>query len=176
MKNLISLGLLLVLLVGCNPYNKISTRPPLTTKDSLHLANRCEAAFPSEGTDTLYIEGATVTDTLWLPTEIDFSDTVFAGCPNIDSIKALLQKQCRPKVITNTRVDTLRVPEDPQKIAQLELQVSDANNRADSAFTALNKLVVRSTSKDKYVWGFWLLLVLIAAVTGVWTYMKFKKP
>lgn len=45
-------------MIGCaSPYKAIQTRPPLSTKDTLILAQRCASAFPI---DTVYKKGDTI--------------------------------------------------------------------------------------------------------------------
>lgn len=43
---LVMMGLLLLLWASCNPYKKLVTRPPLTTKDSAALLARCIQILP----------------------------------------------------------------------------------------------------------------------------------
>jgi hypothetical protein len=171
MRILISFAILvqLILAVGCNPYTKISKTPPASTRDSFNLANRCVTTFPLT-TDTFFTAGTLQVDTVWSYAVLPAYITV----PGHDTVHKVYVRDTL-KVTRRVR-DTVRLPADPFKIAQLELTTKLAGSRADSATAAMNKAIVANLKKTKYVWGFWLLVLGIFAATGTWAYMKFKVP
>jgi hypothetical protein len=175
MKRLTSIIILLQLtvMVGCNPYNQIAKKPPLSVRDSLHLAQRCESAFPAES-DTVWIPGQVIVDTVRL--DSIFSDTLYIPGMNIDSLIKEIKRKCTPVTITKYRVDTVQLPADPYVLSSLRLERDQAMISRDSIAIALNKATLRSVGKDKYVWGFWIILAALAVLTGFTIYWKLKKP
>lgn len=57
MKNIL-LPVIILIMIGCNPYKRLAKRPPLTGSDTLRLSQRCIAAFPMPEQE--YIKGDTV--------------------------------------------------------------------------------------------------------------------
>lgn len=159
--------ILLVFVAACNPYNKLDTRPPMTAKDSLALAARCDQTF---STEPIYIEGETMVDTVFLETPVDIdlgeADSVLeqAGY-NLDSLKKAWRKDCNPKEIHKYRVDTLKIPDSLAYFnANSKLQI--ATRMAAEKIVELDKLKKKTEKFSMYkfafyAWPIWIILCIV---------------
>lgn len=51
-KVLLSIAAIIWLLCSCSPYNRLAKRNPITSKDSINLAAKCNAVYPSKEIDS----------------------------------------------------------------------------------------------------------------------------
>jgi hypothetical protein len=181
MKNL--LPLLLLSFAACNPYNKLPTRPPVSAKDSLNLANRCDQTFPSTPE---YIEGETKWDTLYLepPSEIDLGEAgeiLQARGYDLDSLERVILSRCRPKEIRSVRVDTLLKPDSiayyRERRARDEAVKIAAKAIADKEHHEKRMLEKYSKhSMYKFAFYFYPIWLIVCILLYFWAKNKFKIP
>ncbi len=183
MKNLLTLLLLALSFAACNPYNKLPSSPPVSAKDSLNLANRCDQTFPSTPE---YIEGETKLDTVYLdpPSEIDLGEAgeiLEARGYDLDSLERVILKRCRPKEIRSVRVDTLRKPDSTayyrEKRAKDEAIKIAAQAIADKKHHE-QKMLQKYSKYSMYKFGFyaWPIWLLLCILLYFWARAGFKIP
>jgi hypothetical protein len=184
---LLLIVLQLTLVVGCNPYRAIDPdrgdRAPKSIRDSSALVARANLAFPRK--DTVRLPGTVVryavvtVDSARLKALDKKIDSMLA-IPgfNIDSLKAEIRRQCVPETTTIVDSCTPEIIEitDQKQVDEWRLKYGLKNDQWIASQDKLRVVTLKSANKDKFVWGFWGLLIAICGMIGVWAYMKFHQP
>jgi hypothetical protein len=178
---LLSVLLLAMLAIACNPYKKLATTPPKSAKDSLRLAAKCQEAFPvvpqyikgDEIIDTVFIEQVGSIDDIQEEPESEYTEDLGQEVPLIkEPVKAPARpaKKCSTIVITKTRVD-LKVVQDSSGIFR-------ERKAKEAALKEVARLNAKYENYGMYKFGFFAypILLILAVILYFWARAGFKIP